>query len=353
MPVRPSPTALGRALAAVGCHPVTGYALAVLGTGGAVALTDALRHAWGHGFPYHGVLVVAVIIAVALCWGAGPSLLATAVGALLVNIYLFPPYGLLSDPDNVQSATALASLLLVGLGMTLLAHRARRALLHAEEAMRLRARVLRLATHDLRTPLAQALGYAQLLEQGYGDPARGAQALVASLWRMNGVIDEMADVGLLQEGQALPLQASALDLCGLVAGVAASYTLGQPGRVRVCCPQEPVVVQGDRARLERPVDNLLANATKYSPPGAPVEVEVSRQDGGVRLVVRDRGVGIPQAELRRIFRPGYRATTATGVPGSGLGLAAVQAVVRAHGGQVAVESTVGAGTTVEVRLPCR
>jgi two-component system sensor histidine kinase MprB len=114
-----------------------------------------------------------------------------------------------------------------------------------------------------------------------------------------------------------------------------------------------VVVQGDRARLERTVDNLLANATKYSPPGAPVEVEVSRQDGRVRLTVRDRGVGIPPAELRRIFRPGYRASTASGVPGSGLGLAAVQAVVRAHGGQVAVESTVGATTTVEVRLPCR
>jgi two-component system, OmpR family, sensor histidine kinase MprB len=110
---------------------------------------------------------------------------------------------------------------------------------------------------------------------------------------------------------------------------------------------EPTIVAGVPARLERAVANLLDNAVKYSPPGEPVEIQLS----GVELTVRDHGPGISAEDLEHVFDRFYRGAEARGRPGSGLGLAIVRQVVRQHGGSVTAEQASGGGTLMHLCLP--
>src|SRR5205085_7937063 len=112
-----------------------------------------------------------------------------------------------------------------------------------------------------------------------------------------------------------------------------------------------VLVEGDRARLRRVVENIVGNAVKYSPDGTPVRVEVRATEEGVVLAVRDWGVGIADDEVPDIFSRFYRASAAGDVPGAGIGLASTKTIVEQHGGQISVESALGVGTTVFVILP--
>jgi signal transduction histidine kinase len=111
----------------------------------------------------------------------------------------------------------------------------------------------------------------------------------------------------------------------------------------------------DEARIERIVANLVSNAVKYSPRGGEITitVETEERDGQdwAILVVRDHGIGIPPAEIERIFEPYYRGSNIAGtVSGSGIGLAGTRNIVEQHGGHIAVESEVG-DTTFTVSLP--
>jgi two-component system sensor histidine kinase MprB len=106
-------------------------------------------------------------------------------------------------------------------------------------------------------------------------------------------------------------------------------------------------VHASRARLTRAVGNLLDNAVKWSPPDGTVEVAV--RDGEV--TVRDHGPGIAQADLPHVFDRFYRAPSARGLPGSGLGLAIVKHVADAHAGTVSAEAAPGGGTVLRLALP--
>jgi signal transduction histidine kinase len=112
-------------------------------------------------------------------------------------------------------------------------------------------------------------------------------------------------------------------------------------------------VEGERSELRRVLQNLLDNALKYTDRGGTVRVALERNDGSVRLWVRDTGVGIPASETERIFERFYRADPSrdrrTG--GAGLGLAIVARIVGFHRGQVSVESEPGKGSSFLVQLP--
>jgi signal transduction histidine kinase len=118
-------------------------------------------------------------------------------------------------------------------------------------------------------------------------------------------------------------------------------------------PVPPCV--GDNDRLAQVLDNLISNALKFSPPGGQVVVRLARADGRARIEVEDTGVGIPAEDLPHLFDRFYRAPNATGgaVPGLGLGLMIVRAIVEGHDGEVTVRSHVGSGTTFLVELPLR
>jgi signal transduction histidine kinase len=115
------------------------------------------------------------------------------------------------------------------------------------------------------------------------------------------------------------------------------------------------MVDGDRSRLAQLLDNLVANAVKFTPGGGRVDLCVRGAEGRALIEVADTGIGIPADEQSRLFERFFRASSATeqAIPGTGLGLAIAKAIVQAHGGEIAVESVEGAGTTFRVLLPFR
>jgi signal transduction histidine kinase len=366
-------------------HPLLGYLMAVLAQLAAVGLTLVLAHVSLWAYRYHDALSFLVVVIVALRWGVGPSLLATLVGTALWNYFFLPPYVFLppygawslGTPEVVATLVFLS----VGLSISVLACRAecarriaqvataRYAQIYASErqqrekaetAVRIRDDILNLATHDLRSPGASVLSRAQLvqhrLHRGLAlDTAwldAQMQAINEAITRLNVTIDEMSDVARLQVGQALDLQLEDLDVGALVRAVAAEYSTeaGTP-RVDMHAPAEPVLVCGDRARLERVLHNLIGNAVKYSPGDTPIDVAMQTQEQWAVITVRDQGVGIPADEMPHIFTRFFRASTSRGVKGTGIGLAGSKAIIEQHHGHITVESVVGQGTTVTVSLP--
>lgn len=110
----------------------------------------------------------------------------------------------------------------------------------------------------------------------------------------------------------------------------------------------------DRGQLERALVNLLANAVKFTPAEGRVGFRAGRAGGTVSFVISDTGIGIPDSEKEHLFTRFFRSiATEKAIPGSGLGLVIVKSIVEGHGGTIAIDSTVGEGTTVTVSLPLR
>ncbi len=156
-----------------------------------------------------------------------------------------------------------------------------------------------------------------------------------------------------------PAEAAALQLtlipCDLaeIAGTAADSLARayEAAGVRLRRRLVPVTVRGDPARMHEVVTNLLSNAVKFTRSGGSVTVETSRQGAKAALRVTDNGSGIPPDELPRIFDRFYRGRDAASVSGSGIGLAVVAELARAHGGRLDVASEPGEGTEVTLTLP--
>ena len=231
----------------------------------------------------------------------------------------------------------------------------------AEAAVRVRDEFLTSASHDLRTPLTSIMGRADLIQmrlehKGTVDNAwlsAQIEAVRHAARRMTATVEEITDTAQLQMGRRLTLHVDRVDLREIVGAavsvVEASAPRGTPP-VTVSMAG-PIVVDGDRVRLERVLQNIIGNAVKYSPEGTPVHVWLEQQGDGVIVGVRDHGVGIPAEELPHIFTHFYRASTSIGIKGTGIGLAGAQAIVQQHGGRITLSSAVGTGTTVEVYLP--
>jgi two-component system, OmpR family, sensor kinase len=170
------------------------------------------------------------------------------------------------------------------------------------------------------------------------------------------MVDELVDAARLQSGKALDLVLGPTDLVALTERVVAQHAAAGRYAFKVEAAKTHVLGQWDAARLERVLDNLISNAVKYGRRDTTVWLTVTREahDGrwwGV-VTVKDEGIGIPPADVPRLFQPFQRASNAAGrAPGSGLGLAGVKAIVEQHGGAVRLVSVEGEGTTVSVQLP--
>lgn len=215
---------------------------------------------------------------------------------------------------------------------------------------------VRVAAHELKTPIAIMKGYAQLLLRSGGElPAPLVGSLVAierGANRIDRLVNDLLDLSQLQLG-AMEIRSETVDLVALVDVVtrrAAQST--KRHRIRVL-EVASVVVRGDRARLEQVLGNLIDNAIRYSPRGGDIEVTAVMHDDAVEVSVRDRGVGIPFVKQERVFQRFYRPHTDTPYDygGMGVGLYISREIVERHGGSMWFESKEGSGSVFSFRLP--
>jgi len=217
------------------------------------------------------------------------------------------------------------------------------------------------ASHELRTPLTSLklevanLGRLAQRNQGVVPAARLTEKLgkiEGQAERLHQLINALLDVSRIASGR-LELEMDDVDLSQLAYEVVARF---QDEAARAGCTlgvlaQDPVVGRWDRSRLEQVLTNMVTNALKYGQ-GKPVEVSVEIDGARARLAVRDRGVGIAPDDQQRIFDRFERASSTRSFGGIGLGLWIVREIVRAHEGDVRVESALGTGATFIVELPC-
>ena len=230
-----------------------------------------------------------------------------------------------------------------------------------QDALRTRDEFLAAAAHDLKSPLSSIKIGAQMLVRrvergGSADPQlvrEGLTRIDQTATRAAAQVDELLDLARLQMGGPLELERQPVDLVDLTRGVLAEHALASDRHeLRLASDEPEVVGDWDEPRLRRVVGNLVDNAIKYSPNGGPVDVRVSREGDEAVLAVADHGIGIPTAEMERIFERFQRAANVVGrIKGTGLGLASARHIVEAHQGTIRVESREGEGTIFTVRLP--
>jgi PAS domain S-box-containing protein len=229
------------------------------------------------------------------------------------------------------------------------------------KAVRDRDDFLSIASHELRTPLTTLQLEVENLQRNLpkwtqgGTPngriSRGVEATAAQATRLIRLVEELLDMSRLAAGQ-LRLQPKDVDLGELVKEAVLRFkaALEMAGSSVELCVAERAVGSWDRLRLEQVANNLLSNAVKYGA-GKPIAIEVARDGDHAVLIIRDLGIGIAKEDHVRIFRRFERAVSAANYGGFGLGLWITQEIARAHGGTIAVESTLEAGATFTVRLP--
>ncbi len=212
-------------------------------------------------------------------------------------------------------------------------------------------------SHELRTPIASIAAAAETLADGSADGTETGELLrliQRQSDRMRELIDDLMDLAQIESG-AVPLEREEVRLRELLTEVVED--LESPALekgVRVSVAGDPdVSVIGDHRRLGQLTRNLIDNAIKFSPSGAPIAIQVFRDSGRPGFSVADRGPGIPRAERDRIFQRFYQVdrSRSKARPGSGLGLAIVKHIAQLHGASVEVEANVGAGTIFHVRFP--
>jgi PAS domain S-box-containing protein len=226
----------------------------------------------------------------------------------------------------------------------------------AQDAVQARDEFMSIAAHEMRTPLMAltlqlgtllrlvAKGSAEALEQKI-------QKAVGQTERLARLIDHLLDVSRIASGR-LVLDSAECDLSEVVRESADRFAdeairAGSEIRMRL---QPQVKGIWDSFRLEQMVTNLVSNAIKYGD-GKPIEIELENNPRCARLIVRDNGIGIEEKELPRVFEPFHRSTSDRRYGGLGLGLHITSQIVRAHGGDIQVKSTVGAGSSFIVELP--
>ncbi len=356
----------------------------VLATAAVVALATLLVYPLKEVAPAVslGVVYIPGVLFISTFWGWRIGLLAAVASALAFNWFHIPPTGRF-DVAADRDAVALVTFVIVAVAGSALAEMARARAAEAERrrqetdtvlaelreltaerdrieaeaieagALRrsdeLKTALLRSVSHDLRTPLTSiiaagtALDSPTLTEQ---ERHELSEAVVQEGQRLSRLVENLLDVSRLESGSAEPRR-EPVDLAGLLEAARESIG-GNHETIKLGVDSDIPSLVADPVQLERAFANLLENGVRHGG-GRPVLVR-SRETGG-RLVVRvvDQGPGIPEGERERIFEPFYRRES--GNQGFGLGLAIAKGFIEANGGEVAVESVPGQGSTFVVSFP--
>jgi two-component system OmpR family sensor kinase len=213
------------------------------------------------------------------------------------------------------------------------------------------------ASHELRTPITAIRGFAELHRQGAVSGEANTKELIGRIEseskRMGSLVEDLLLLARLD--QSREMKSEPVNLSKLVSDAVESARAAGPNHVvRFNMPSQEIYALGDNDRIHQVVANLLANARTHTPANTTIDVSLIQSEDGVRIRIADDGPGLSKADQERIFERFYRADASrvrTDGEGTGLGLSIVDAVMRAHAGQVSVESELGKGAAFTLFFP--
>ncbi|HEU4724960.1 MAG TPA: DUF4118 domain-containing protein [Candidatus Eisenbacteria bacterium] len=262
-----------------------------------------------------------------------------------------PPF----DSERLEMLRAFTNLTALALERCRLTDEAR-AVQTRVEAEQARSALLSSVSHDLRTPLAAIAGAASALRDAGGGLEPDArrelvETIAQEAHRLNRLIGNLLEMTRLESGAPRVRK----EWHSLEEVIGSSLTLLEPElgdrRVRVALAPALPLIPLDDVLFEQVVRNLVENANKYSPPGKPIEIRASIEDGNLRLEILDEGAGFAAGEEARLFEKFYRGSRAAAAPGVGLGLAICRGIVEAHGGTIEAANRPEGGARFTVRVP--
>jgi signal transduction histidine kinase len=223
---------------------------------------------------------------------------------------------------------------------------------------RLQSDFVAAVSHEFRTPLTALRQFTEMLREqpalSETDRHNAYEIQARATERLTRLVESLLDFGSMEAG-ARVYRLARRDGALFVDGVVADFQTGgrAAGHSITFHRNGGAPIDVDDEALGRALSNLLDNAVKYSPPGSPIDVDLHERGGLVFISVRDRGIGIPAHEQAQVFSKFFRGeqARARGIRGTGIGLAMVAEIARAHRGRVAVESEPGEGSTFTIVLP--
>ena len=207
--------------------------------------------------------------------------------------------------------------------------------------------------HELRTPIANMLGEAQVAltrERTAAEYRETIESTIGECERLSRIVDNLLFVARVDAARE-PIARKRFDARNAVEKIAAFYqTIADERHVSISCTGDGYI-HADPDLFERAVGNLLDNALRFTPENGSIQIALSEHDGDFEVAVSDNGCGIAPEHLPRVFDRFYRAESSRGSDGAGLGLALVKSIVDLHGGSASIQSQVGHGTTVKIIFP--
>jgi signal transduction histidine kinase len=215
--------------------------------------------------------------------------------------------------------------------------------------------LLSMVTHEIKNPLTSITGYTMFAEDAVRNhdnalALESLQVVRSEAQRVLRLAEDLLDVAQVRAGQ-FSIQTERVDLKEVVVRIAARYMRMSGRRIDVIVPNSFPCIAGDSVRLGQVIENLVSNATKYSPDDAPIRITLMCTDSRVTVCVWNSGPHIPADQLPRIFKRFSRVPERRAIKGTGLGLFISRQIVELHGGTIDVLSSEGEGTCFTVELP--
>lgn len=292
---------------------------------------------------------------------------APAIGAFETRRAALPWTAVVANAaPGTEVATTRRRLLLSGLALLLIvisvgSYFVARAATRELALARLQSDFVAAVSHEFRTPLTLLTQVNEsFLDSRVTDPAQLRtyyQAQARATDRLKRLVESLLDLGRMEAGRK-PYRMETLDAAVLVRSVVddfktepavADYTIESDLDVGAS------LIEADRDAVGLALRNLLDNAVKYSPECRTIRIDLTQSNGRLAIAIRDQGIGIPREEQKEIFRKFTRGTAAkaNGIKGTGVGLAMVDHIIRAHGGEIQLQSEPGKGSTFTILLPLR